>query len=151
MTTLALVYVVIFALQVQERHLLPWHIWPVLPLAPIIVGVIWYGSSVRRFRLQGAELLIERRWHTSRFPLAGLTAVDIDRDALRGAWKIWGTDGLGAYAGRFHSKKLGGFRAHLTDPERAVVLRWPASCLVISPKHPNEFADAVRARLAEHP
>ena len=83
-----------------------------------------------------------------RLPLAGLVAVETDREALRGAWKIFGNDGLGAYAGRFWSRKLGRFRAYVSDPNCAVLLRWPDRCLVVSPAQPGEFADAVRARLA---
>ena len=83
-----------------------------------------------------------------RLPLAGLVAVETDREALRGAWKIFGNDGLGAYAGRFRSRKLGRFRAYVSDPAWAVVLRWPDRCLVVSPAQPGEFTDAVRARLA---
>ena len=103
---------------------------------------------MRRYRLSGDEIVIARAWLTVRFPLVGLTAVETDREALRGAWKIMGNDGLGAYAGRFRSKKLGNFRAYVSDPECAVVLRWPDRCFVVSPAQPGEFIDAVRARLA---
>ena len=46
------------------------------------------------------------------------------------------------------SRKLGKFRAYVSDPDCAVVLRWPDRCLVVSPAQPSEFTDAVRARLA---
>jgi len=131
-----------------ERHQPPWPVWPILLVAPALVGAIWYGALVRRYRLLGDEIVIERAWLTVRLPLAGLTAVEPDREALRGAWKIMGNDGLGAYAGRFRSKKLGKFRAYVSDPDCAVVLRWPDRCLVVSPAQPGEFVDAVRARLA---
>ena len=139
---------VIVAQLLLERRPPPWPVWPILFSTPAIVVVIWYGALVRRYRLLGGEIVIERAWLTMRLPLAGLVAVETDREALRGAWKVFGNDGLGAYAGRFRSKKLGNFRAYVSDSECAVVLRWPGRCLVVSPAQPGEFIDAVRARLA---
>lgn len=136
------------ALLQQERHPPPWWVSPSLLIAPALVGAVWYGALVRRYRLRDDEIVIERAWLTVRLPLAGLIAVEADREALRGAWKIMGNDGLGAYAGRFCSKKLGQFRAYVSDPDCAVVLRWPDRCLVVSPAQPGEFIDAMRARLA---
>ena len=136
------------ALLLREHHPLPWPVWSSLLIAPVFVGAIWYGALVRRYRLLDAEIVIERAWLTVRFPLAGLVAVEIDHEAMHGAWKLWGNDGLGAYAGRFRSKKLGNFRAYVSDPDCAVVLRWPDRCLVVSPAQPGEFTDAVQARLA---
>jgi hypothetical protein len=150
MAVLVVIDLVILAALLRERHPPPWPVWPLILSAPAIVVVIWYGALVRRYRLCGDEIIVERAWLTARFPLAGLVAVESDREALRGARKIIGNDGLGAYAGRFRSKKLGKFRAYVSDPESAVVLRWPDRCLVVSPAQPGEFADAVRARLAGH-
>jgi len=42
--------------------------------------VIWYGALVRRYRLLGGEIVIERAWLTMRLPLAGLIAVETDRE-----------------------------------------------------------------------
>ena len=81
-----------------------------------------------------------------RFPLAGLVGATVDREAMRGAWKLYGNDGLGAVSGRYRSKRLGPFRAYLTDVEHAVVLRWSAGCVVISPQQHSYFVEAVRKR-----
>ena len=145
---LVIIDAVIIAGLLLERRPPPWPVWPILLSTPAIVVVIWYGALVRRYRLLGGEIVIERAWLTMRLPLAGLVAVETDREALRGAWKIFGNDGLGAYAGRFRSRKLGRFRAYVSDPACAVVLRWPDRCLVVSPAQPGEFVDAVQARLA---
>jgi hypothetical protein len=110
-----------------------------------MAAVLW-ASLIRRYRLAGEELLVERRLRTVRIPLAGLISASIDRDAMRHAWKMYGNDGLGAFSGRFRSRRLGAFRAYLTDAERAVVLRWPDRCVVISPEQPSYFLEAVRKR-----
>lgn len=134
----------------NDRHPPPAPVWGFLAVGPGALAVVWYGALLRRYRLVGDELVIERRWLTKRFSLAGLLTTEPDREALRGAWKIWGNDGLGAYAGRFRSKKLGVFNAYVSDPDRAVVLRWPDRRLVVSPVQPGDFVDAVQARGAGH-
>jgi hypothetical protein len=115
-------------------------------LTPIALAVFLWAARIRRYRLAGEELVVELRLRSVRFPLAGLASADADRDALHHAWKVFGNDGLGAFSGRFRSKRLGNFRAYLTDTERAVVLRWPGRCLVISPDQPTYFLEAVRKR-----
>ncbi len=93
-----------------------------------------------------AELQVELPFRTARFPLEGLKDVTPDREALRGARKIIGNDGLRAISGRFRSKRLGRFHAYVTDGERAVVLRWPDRCVVISPDQHSLFIETVRKR-----
>jgi len=138
----AMVAVILF-----ERYP-PWRVWSGLGIAPVFIAAIGYGALIRRYCLRGDEIVIERAWLTVRLPLAGVTTVESDREATHGAWKLMGNDGLGAYAGRFRSKKLGNFRAYVSDPACAVVLRWPDRCLVVSPAQPGEFIDALQARLA---
>ncbi len=147
LAAIVVVDAMVAAVLLLERHP-PWVVWPGLLIGPAIIAAVWYGALVCRYRLREDEIVIERAWLTARLPLAGLAAVEFDREALRGAWKIMGNDGLGAYAGRFRSQKLGNFRAYVSDPEYAVVLRWPDRCLVVSPAQTGEFIDAVRAHLA---
>ena len=121
--------------------------WPVLvgpALAALVAAGTWFGSRIRRFRLAGDTLVVERPWLDARISLAGLTDVSPDREALRGARKIAGNDGLGAISGRFRSRRLGRFRAYVTDSEKAVVLRWPDRCLVVSPDQSAWFVETVR-------
>jgi hypothetical protein len=113
---------------------------------PVAVVLIFFAGKVRRYRLAGGELRVEFLFRTVRFPLAGLVGATVDREAMRGAWKLYGNDGLGAVSGRYRSKRLGPFRAYLTDVEHAVVLRWSAGCVVISPQQHSYFVEAVRKR-----
>jgi len=115
-------------------------------VTPIALAAVLWAARIRRYRLAGDELQIELRFRTVRFPLAGLVSAAADREAMRHAWKMYGNGGLGAYSGRFRSRRLGPFRAYLTDAGRAVVLRWPGRCLVISPDQPTYFLEAVRKR-----
>ena len=151
MTLLSIVSVVIVAtvvpvLMLESRHPPPWPVFLMTGIAPAVVAAIWFTAHIRRYRVVEAELQVELPFRTARFPLEGLKDVTPDREALRGARKIIGNDGLRAISGRFRSKRLGRFHAYVTDGERAVVLRWPDRCVVISPDQHSLFIETVRKR-----
>ena len=130
----------------RERHPPPWPVYLAVGIAPTVLAVIWFTARIRRYRVVETELQVELPFRTARFPLEGLKDVTPDREALRGARKIIGNDGLRAISGRFRSKRLGRFHAYVTDGERAVVLRWPDRCVVISPDQHSLFIETVRKR-----
>jgi len=151
MTLLSIVSVVVAAtvvlvLMLETSHPPPWPVFLMTGIAPAVVAAIWFTAHIRRYRVVEAELQVELPLRTVRFPLEGLKDVTPDREALRGARKIIGNDGLRAISGRFRSRHLGAFRAYVTDAEHAVVLRWPDRCVVISPDQPSWFIETVRKR-----
>ena len=137
---------VVAVLMVQEPHPPPWPVFLVAGIAPVIVALLWVTARIQCYRLAGEELQIKLPFRLVRFLLMDLQSATPDREALRGARKIIGNDGLRAISGRFRSKRLGRFHAYVTDPEHAVVLRWPDRCLIISPQHPSVFVEMVRKR-----
>ena len=80
----------------RERHPPPWPVYLAVGIAPAVLAVIWFTARIRRYRLVGEELQIQLPLRTVRFPLEGLKEVAPDREALRGARKMVGNDGLGA-------------------------------------------------------
>ena len=131
----------------RDRHPPPPLVSVAIVCSPLVgIGLAVLTTQIRRYRLVGDELRIELPFRTARFPLAGLAGVTPDREAMRGAWRTNGNGGLGAITGRFRSKRLGPFRAYLTDVEHAVVLRWPDRCVVVSPHQHSFFIDTVRKR-----
>jgi hypothetical protein len=123
--------------------------WPMLlaPLVGLLVLVpvaLW--SQVLGYRLTADELVIRRRWRDNRIALDGLQGVAVDPGAMAWSMKLLGNDGLGAITGRFRNRRLGTYRAFVTDRDRAVVLRWPDRCLVVSPDRSDEFAAELRRR-----
>lgn len=130
----------------QEPHPPPWPAYLAVGVAPVVLTGIWFTTRIRRYRVVEAELQVESPLRTVRIPLEGLQDVVPDREALRGARKLAGNNGLGVISGRFRSKRLGSFRAYVTDPEHAVVLRWPDRCVVISPDQHSWFIETVRKR-----
>ncbi len=101
---------------------------------------------VRGFRIAGDTLYVRRSFWETAVSLAGLRSAVADPRACAGAWKTVGNDGLFAMHGWFRSKKLGRFRAFVTDPACAVVLAFPDRTLVISPAKPRVLVNALRCR-----
>jgi hypothetical protein len=146
LVAVVIVETVVLVLMLQERRPPPWPVFLALGIVPLIVAVIWFTAHIQRYRVVGEELQIELPLRLVRFSLVGLRSAAPDRDALRGARKIIGNDGLRAISGRFRSRRLGRFHAYVTDTEHAVVLRWSDRCVVISPQHHALFAETARKR-----
>ena len=144
--TVLIALAVATVLLLAKRPAPPWQVFIAFGIALPVQAVIWYGTRMRRYRLTEDALVVERPFRTVRLPLAGLKEATHDRDAMRGAWKIRGNQGLGTITGRFWSKRLGRFDAYLSDREHAVVLRWPDRCVVISPEQHSFFIETVRRR-----
>ena len=123
--------------------------WPAT-LAPVIAAAVMVPimlySRVLGYRLTEHELQVLRIRRVNRFAFDGLQGVEVDPKATAWSIKTFGNDGLGAMVGRFRNRKLGAYRAFVTDLGRTVVLRWPGCCLVVSPDRPEEFAAEVRLR-----
>lgn len=113
------------------------------------VALIWtiLGSvalfSVRGYALRQGELWIRRSFWWTRVSLAGLRAARPDPLAFRGAIRLWGAAGFMAYLGWYYSKRLGRFRAWVTDPARSVVMEFAGRTLVVSPDEPVRFVEAL--------
>lgn len=122
--------------------------WPAafLPvLLALVLGAVWTGMRIRGYDISDGELRVLRRFRNLSIPIEGLAEAVVDRDALAGAFRTAGNGGFGAISGRFRSRKLGKFRAYVSDGERAVVLRWrDQRVVVVSPERPQEFIQTLR-------
>ena len=117
----------------------------------VICVAAWFASSIRAITLTGQTLLIKLTFWTARFDLAGLRTAGVDAQALKfGAMLSFGNSGLGAFHGYFWSKRMGKFRAYVTDKNRAIVLRWETKCVVVSPKDTENFIEEVCKRTGAH-
>lgn len=114
---------------------------PLLPIAIFVASFLGERSRVSQFRIEENVLVLRKK----RFPLLGLTSAERDREVLKGARRRWGNSGVGAIRGSFRSKRLGDFEAFLTDPENAVVLKWPGRVVAVSPADPDFLIYSARA------
>ena len=94
---------------------------------------------IRGFRLEAGTLLIGRLFWFTAFPLESLSRAWSSPEAMDGSIRLFGNGGLYSFTGLFRNKRLGRYRAFVTDPKRSVVLEFPRRTIVISPGSPSDF------------
>jgi hypothetical protein len=114
---------------------------PLLPIAIFLASFLWERSRASQFSIEENVLVVRRK----RYPLLGLVAAERDPKVMCRARRRWGNSGVGAIRGHFRSKRLGKFEAFLTDPDNAVVLRWPERVVAVSPADPDFFIYSARS------
>ena len=115
-----------------------------LPLA-VIVGAMPF--MVRGYVLHENRIVVRRLgWHTT-LPMQDLQSVSGDAGVMHGSLRVFANGGLFSFSGEFWNRKLGRYRALATDPERAVVLRYPQRVIVITPHDPQQFIMRARSIL----
>lgn len=101
--------------------------------------------TVRGYTFEGDVLRIHRLLWDTVIPLTWLKQAETLPHAMRGSLRTCGNGGLYSFTGYYWNKRLGHYRAYVTDLERTVVLRFTTRCIVISPDEPEEFVEAVKA------
>ncbi len=118
-----------------------------LRLVPFAIVAVAALFVVRGYEVEGRELRVQRLLWETRVPLEGLEGAWRDPEAMARSTRIFGNGGLFAVTGLYRNKKLGMYRAYVTDRTQAVVLRMRADkAIVISPERPEAFLAALRAR-----
>ena len=77
-------------------------------------------------------------WSTV-LPRVGLESAQVEPDAMRGSLRTFGNGGAFSFTGFYYNKRLGSYRAFVTDPHRTVVLRYATRRVVLSPATPEDF------------
>ena len=124
--------------------------WIVSFIPTIMMFLIFGGTSlflIRGYEVMDDKILVRRSFWTDSIDLMGLTSIEADSQSCKGAFKTIGNDGLFAMHGRFRSKKLGNFRAFVTNPQNGVILRFEDRTIVVSPDRPKSFVHEVTRRL----
>ncbi len=145
-----------------------WHVIPRGTRAPFaetfgtwiafVPGIVLLGALlfvVRGYEIASDGLRIQRLlWPTYR-EWFGLVEAWHDPAAMKGSLRLWGNGGLFAVTGYYRNRGLGTYRAFVTDPRRAVVLRFSDRVVVVSPEDPRVFLQALalvrpEARIDSH-
>lgn len=116
---------------------------------PALVAAVSAFYTVRGYTLKGRTLGVRRLGWTKTFDLTTLVSAEPDPEALSKSVRIFGNGGLFSFTGWFRNKKLGMYRAYVTEAKRAVVLRFSKKTIVVSPDEPERFAAAVNAQLRQ--
>jgi len=120
--------------------------WWVHCLVQVVVPAVFAVASlfcVRGYTVKGRELWVQRLFWQTRVPLQGLKKAHVDSTAMKGSFKTAGNGGFLAFSGWFRSKKLGNFRAYVTDPDRCVVMEFQKRKIVVSPDDPEAYVEAL--------
>jgi hypothetical protein len=102
------------------------------------------GFAVRGYRLVPGGLEIQRPGWTTRISLAGLSQVEKAPGLFQGFGMKVGSGGFLGFIGWFWTRSEGWFHAWVTDPKRAIRLRFPNRVVVVSPDDPDAFLAALQ-------
>jgi hypothetical protein len=94
---------------------------------------------VQGYEVDAQALRVRRLLWSTLVPLAGLTRVWQDPQAIKRSIKIFGNGGLFAFTGLYKSDALGRYRLYATDPARAVIVQLPDRTVVVTPAYPHAF------------
>ena len=115
----------------------------VIALIPLLIWVGTLPFMILGYELTPEELRIGRLGWTSVFALRSVRSAEHKPNAMARSLRIFGNGGLFSVCGRFRNRELGHYRAFVTDPKNAVVLRFDEETIVISPGKPEEFVQAL--------
>lgn len=119
-----------------------------VPAIVAVVGCVGIAAGalfvIRGYRLDEHGLHVERLLWADRIPLDELRGAWADHEATAKSTRLFGNSGFFCIAGHFSNRKLGRYRAFVTDPVRAVVLDLPKRKIIVTPADPWEFQAALR-------
>jgi len=111
--------------------------WPaLLPLVLLLVAALF---TIRGYTISSDAILVHRLLWDTRLPRAGLQSACPDPDAMRKSLRTFGNGGAFSFTGFYYNQRLRSYRAFVTDPKLAVVLRYPTRRVVVSPGAPEAF------------
>jgi hypothetical protein len=104
--------------------------------------VILFGTAlftIRGYSISSDSILVHRLLWQTVLPRAGLESAEVEPEAMRGSIRTFGNGGAFSFTGFYYNKRLGSYRAYVTDPRRCVVLRYANRRVVLSPATPEDF------------
>lgn len=112
-----------------------------LPIAMIPGAALF---TIRGYTLERDSILVHRLLWATRVSRIGLKSAVHDPSLLSGGIRLFGNGGFYSFSGLFRNKHLGTYRAFITDPARAVILRYADDkVIVMTPSDPERFVSAI--------
>jgi hypothetical protein len=112
------------------------------PFAQWLLPVIVLGClpfMIRSYTITEHAILIRRLFWTTRLDRAGLKSAEVVPKAMDKSLRTFGNGGGFSFTGWYWNKRLGKYRAFVTDLNRTVVLRFGTRTVVVSPDDPEGF------------
>ncbi|HYA37682.1 MAG TPA: PH domain-containing protein [Candidatus Methylomirabilis sp.] len=116
----------------------------VILAVPSLILVLAVLYVVKGYTLDATSLCVQRLLWSTRIQLEGLDRAWYDSSAMTRSLRVFGNGGLFSITGIFQNGRIGRYRAFVTDPRQAVVLRSPSRVVVLSPADPRAFLGYVR-------
>ena len=120
------------------------HAYGALGWAALLPLVILFGAAlftIRGYSLSSDSILVHRLLWSTALPRTGLESAQAEPDTMRGSLRTFGNGGAFSFTGFYYNKRLGSYRAYVTDPHRTVILRYANRRVVLSPAMPEAFVD----------
>jgi hypothetical protein len=111
---------------------------------PVFFLLISFPFSIKGYSLSQDGIVIRRLAGNVQLPLESLAAVEGKAEMFDQSFRLAANRGLFVYSGWFWNSEYKLFRAFVSDPSRAVVLKYADRTVVISPHDPQAFI--MRAR-----
>jgi hypothetical protein len=114
----------------------------VLGCVVLLPLVILFGAAlftIRGYSISSDSILVHRLLWSTALSRAGLESAQIEPDAMRRSLRTFGNGGAFSFTGFYYNKRLGSYRAYVTDRHRTVVLRYAHRRVVLSPGTPEDF------------
>jgi len=110
--------------------------------AALLPLVLLFGTipfTIHGYTITSDGILVHRLLWDTRLPRVGLESASVEPDALRWSIRTCGNGGAFSITGFYWNKRLGSYRAFVTAPRLAVVLRYANRRVVLSPEAPEAF------------
>jgi hypothetical protein len=121
----------------RDENRILWRIMMVdLPLAILFISTLFL---INGYILTKNTLYIQRPLWDTKIDLSDLITAEFDPTATAKAIRVFGNGGMFCFAGLFHNKRLGTFRAFATDMKKSVIMRFPHRTIVVTPDDPTKF------------
>lgn len=95
--------------------------------------------TIRGYTVTPDAILVHRMFWDTRLLRVGLISATVEPEVMNWSLRLCGNGGMFSITGWYWSKRLGRFRAYVTDLNRTVVLRWEKRTAVVSPGDPEGF------------
>lgn len=115
-----------------------------LPIV-LVIGALFY--AIRSYTITDSHITVNHIGWKRTFEISKLTKATHEPFVTAGSIRIWGNGGLFSFSGYYRNRNLGSYRAYMTNAADAVVLRFGEDTVVISPRDPEKFVDALGAPL----
>jgi hypothetical protein len=110
-------------------------------LLPLVILFGCALCTIRGYAISSDAILVHRLLWSTPLPRVGLESASVEPEAMRGSLRTFGNGGAFSFSGFYYNKRLGSYRAFVTDPRRAVLLRYANRRVVVSPGSPNDFVN----------